>query len=424
MRFVLASWGSRGEVEPLAAVGRELLRRGHDVQMAVAPDLVGFTESAGLPAVAYGPEWHTFTDAYRDYWTYFFRHPWRMQTLGRMWREVSQPLLRSRKEVGRLLTALADGADLLLTGMNYEEAAANVAEHLGIPLTTVHWFPLRPNGRLVPALRPAWGRRAMSVFEWLSWQGARTVEDAQRRELGLDKATAPWQTRIAEQGSLEIQAYDAVCFPGLAEEWAGYAAQRPFVGALALELTTDADQEVLSWIAAGTPPIFFGFGSMPVKSPADTIAMIAATCAELGERAVIGAAGSDFRDVPRFDHVKVVGVVNFAAIFPACRVIVHHGGAGTTAASLRAGVPELILSMDLNQALWGMQIKRMKVGTSRRFSSATRQTLVRDLREVLAAPYTAEAREVATRMTKAGESVRVAADLVERAARPRVGGAR
>ena len=56
MKFVLASYGTRGDVEPCAAVGRELLRRGHEVRMAVAPDLVGFVESAGLAAVAYGPD--------------------------------------------------------------------------------------------------------------------------------------------------------------------------------------------------------------------------------------------------------------------------------------------------------------------------------------------------------------------------------
>ena len=56
MKFVLACYGTRGDVEPCAAVGRELLRRGHEVRMAVPPDLVGFVESAGLAAVAYGPD--------------------------------------------------------------------------------------------------------------------------------------------------------------------------------------------------------------------------------------------------------------------------------------------------------------------------------------------------------------------------------
>ena len=139
------------------------------------------------------------------------------------------------------------------------------------------------------------------------------LEDAQRRELGLPKATGPSARRIAERGSLEIQAYDEVCFPGLAAEWAKWDGQRPFVGALTMELPTDADEEVASWIAAGTPPIFFGFGSMPVESPADTLAMISAACAQLGERALVCAGGTDFSDVPHFEHVKVVGAVNYAA---------------------------------------------------------------------------------------------------------------
>lgn len=55
MKFVLASYGTRGDIEPCAAVGRELIRRGHDVCMAVPPDLIGFVEAAGLTAVPYGP---------------------------------------------------------------------------------------------------------------------------------------------------------------------------------------------------------------------------------------------------------------------------------------------------------------------------------------------------------------------------------
>ena len=239
--------------------------------------------------------------------------------------------------------SLADGADLLLTGVIVEQAAANVAEYYDIPLATLHSFPMRANGQLVPILPSPLIRSAMTVYEWLGWRMTKKLEDAQRRELGLPKATGPSSRRIAERGSLEIQAYDEVCFPGLAAEWAKWDGRRPFVGALTMELPTDADEEVASWIAAGTPPIFFGFGSMPVESAADTVAMISAACAQLGERALVCAGWSDFSDVPHFEHVKVVGAMNYAAIFPACRAVVHHGGAGTTAAGLRAGVPTLIL---------------------------------------------------------------------------------
>jgi len=187
-------------------------------------------------------------------------------------------------------------------------------------------------------------------------------------------------------------------------------------------LATEADEDVMSWIAAGTPPICFGFGSIPVESPADMITMIAGACAQVGERALLCAGWTDFSDVPQFDHVKVVGAVNYATVFPSCRAVVHHGGAGTTAAGLRAGVPTLILWMADVQVIWGAAVKRLKVGTSRRFSAVTEKTLVADLRTVLAPQYVARACQIATRMTKPAESVTTAADLMEDvASRKRVG---
>ena len=110
--------------------------------------------------------------------------------------------------------------------------------------------------------------------------------------------------------------------------------------------------------------------------------------------------------------------MNYAAIFPACRAVVHHGGAGSTAASLRAGVPTLILAMVSDQPIWGAMVKRLKVGTARRFSTTTQKSLVADLRRILAPQYVTRAREIGDRMTKPAESVAAAADLVENLARP------
>jgi UDP:flavonoid glycosyltransferase YjiC (YdhE family) len=423
MKFVLAFYGTRGDVEPGVAVGRELLRRGHDVQMAVPPDLIGFAESAGLAAVGYGRDTQAWLEVTRNFWARFFRNFWKVREVIELFRESREPGTQSWAEMSTTLTSLAEKADLLLTGLSYQELAANVAEYQGIPLATLHWLPIRVNGHVVPFLPPPLIRSAMKVYEWLVWRGVKKVEDAQRRELGLPKSTGPAPRRIAERGSLEIQAYDEVCFPGLTAEWTKRARRealnRPFVGTLTMELPTAADDEVASWIAAGTPPIFFGFGSIPVESPADAIAMIGAACAQLGERALVGAGWSDFSNVPHFDHVKVVGTMNYAAIFPACRALVHHGGAGTTAAGLRAGVPTLILWMADVQFIWGAALKRLKVGTARRFSTTNEKSLVADLRRILAPQYVARAREIGARMNKPTESVAGAADRVEDFARLR-----
>ena len=56
MKFALASYGTRGDIEPCIVIGRELLRRGHEVRVAVPPNLVGLAEAAGFGATSYGPE--------------------------------------------------------------------------------------------------------------------------------------------------------------------------------------------------------------------------------------------------------------------------------------------------------------------------------------------------------------------------------
>ncbi|MFV8167207.1 glycosyltransferase [Mycobacterium sp. 134] len=419
MKLVLAAYGTRGDLEPSVAAGRELMRRGHDVRMAVPPDLVGFAESAGLVAVPYGLDTQAWLGVYRDFWTCFFHRFWRVGELRRLWREMWDLSDRSWTQMSTALTSLAAGADLLFAGQSYQEPAANVAEYHDIPFATLHNTPVRVNGKLLSRLPGPVARAAMWAYDWLGWRLNKKVEDAQRRELGLPRATGPVSGRIAARGALEVQAYDEVCFPGLAEEWAQWRSERPFVGTLTMELATEADQEIASWVAEGTPPICFGFGSMPVESPSATVEMIASACAELGQRALVCSGWSDYSDVPQYDHVKVVGAVNYAAVFPACRAAVHHGGAGTLAASLRAGVPTLVLWIDGVQPVWASRVKLLNVGAVRSFSSTTRETLVADLGKVLDPACAARARGVAARMVPAAESVARTADLIESYARQR-----
>jgi UDP:flavonoid glycosyltransferase YjiC (YdhE family) len=308
--------------------------------------------------------------------------------------EVAEHFTQVWAERSTTLTTLANGADLVLTGIAEQGLAANVADYYGIPLAALHFYP-----------------REHSRPDDLIGRVTKQAEAAQRRALGLPEAAG------LSTVSLEIQAYDELCFPGVAAKWGEQAGRRPFVGALTLELPTDADDEVLSWIGAGTPPIYFGFGSMRVTSPADTVAMIGAACTQLGERALICSGASDFTQIPQAEHVKVVGAVNHTAVFPACRAIVHHGGTGTTAASLRAGIPTLILWMWIDHPISAEVVTRLGVGSGRQFSETTQEALVADLRSIVTPQCVTRAREVATRMTKPAESVASAADLLEDAAR-------
>jgi UDP:flavonoid glycosyltransferase YjiC (YdhE family) len=420
MKFVLAAHGTRGDIEPCASVGIELLRRGHDVRMAVPPNMIGFVESSGLSAVAYGPDTDEQIVAVAD----FIHNAFKIQNPVNLARAFKELYVEGWAEMSRTLTSLADGADLLMTGQTYHGVVANVAEYHDVPVAGLHHFPVQPNGQIgvpfLPSPAPV-VRTALKAAWQLYAQISKAEERAQRRELGLPEAATSARQRMAEAGSLEIQAYDVACFPGLAQEWNGLRPfQRPFVGALTLELGADTDDEVASWIASGKPPIYFGFGSTPVQSPAETVAMIAAACAELGERALIYSAdGSDTRHA---DHVKLVGQVNYTTILPTCRAAVHHGGAGTTAASLRAGLPTLVLWDVADQPIWGAQVKSLKVGSARRLTKVSRKSLVRDLRSILSAECAARAREIAPRMTKPADAAASAADLLEQTARAGVSG--
>ncbi|MBW0015710.1 glycosyltransferase [Mycobacterium sp.] len=388
MKVVVVCHGSRGDVEPGIAAGRELLRRGHDVLVAAPSNMLGFVEAAGLTAVAYGPdsreEMNPASELFRDLTT-------KMHGEVTMLTKVVEHVTQVKADKTATLKAVARGADLLLAGFNEQGLVANMAEYQRIPMAALQPFPTRilSSQSMVPVV-------------------TKQTDDAQRHALGLSEAPGS-----AAAEPLEIQAYDALCLPGPPADWVDPGGRRPFVGALTLELATDSDDEVLSWIADGNPPIYFGFGSTPIPSPAETAAVISAACARLGERALICAGPNDFTQMPNLDNVKVVGSVNHAAIFPACRAAVHHGGAGTTAAALRAGIPALILWFWLDQPVWAAGIERLKVGSGRAFSASTLDSLVADLCSVLTPECRVRAGEVAAQMSKPADSAAGVADLLE-----------
>src|ERR1700730_15616344 len=131
MKFVVAGYGSRGDVEPCAAAALELLRRGHDVRMAVPPNMLGFVESAGLAAVAYGPasreEMNPATDLMRSL------SPG-IQNLVSVMPEIIKHVGEVKAGKSATLTPLAKGADLILAGFNEQGVAGDVAGASDNPL--------------------------------------------------------------------------------------------------------------------------------------------------------------------------------------------------------------------------------------------------------------------------------------------------
>ncbi len=386
MKCVLAAYGSRGDVEPCAVVGRELRRRGHEVHLAVPPNMVAFVESAGLDAVAYGPDSQAQLNTAADFFVGNMKNPYAALP------EVVERVTKVWVDKGTALAALAEGADLLVTGMNEQRLAANIAEHQHIPLVALHFFPAR-----------------IQAPSALNSKLVQLSEEPLRRALGMPDAPEP------APAALEIQAYDERCLPGRPEEWAEPG--KPFVGALSLQSPADADDEVLAWIGEGPAPVYFGMGSTPISPPAEIVEMVITACAQLNQRLLICTGPNDLSGFDHHDHVKFVGAVNHAAILPGCEAAVHHGGAGTTAAAMRAGVPSLILWLWLDQPVWAAGVHQLNIGTAQRFSEVTSQSLGVGLKSILTPDYLDRARIIATQMISPEESASAAADLIENVAR-------
>jgi UDP:flavonoid glycosyltransferase YjiC (YdhE family) len=354
------------------------------VRIAVPPNMLAFVESVGLAAVAYGPESHAQLETAASFFGGHVGNPFGALP------EVVERVSHIWLDKGTTLASIAENADVLVAGMNEQRLATNIAECHRIPLVALHFFPSRiqPTGMLHSQL-------------------SQRCEEPLRRSLGLPEALEP------AVPLLEIQAYDERCLPGQPAQWAEPG--KPFAGALTLESPTDADDAVQSWIAGGTAPIYFGLGSTPIGPPADIVEMMIAACARLGARLLVCSGPNDLSEYDHFDHVKIVSAVNHAAIFPKCRVTVHHGGAGTTAAAMRAGVPSLILWLWLDQPVWAAGVQQLKIGTAQRFSDVTQDSLVTGLTLILAPEYLDRAGDVAAQMVSPQESASCAADFLESA---------
>lgn len=419
MRFAFALMGSRGDVQPALPVALELRRRGHRVDLGVAPNLVPLAARLGLDPVPLGLDSRTLLGSdtvRRD------KHSRNPRTWVRAHREMAA---YGWTELREGLADLASGADAVVVGLLGQEVGSAVAEAYGCGFAALHYFPVRPNG-VVPLLPRGGPRLQRAVWEaglGLRWALTRTAENEQRRALGLGPAVVRLQDRLRDRGAVEVQAYDPLLVSGLADAW---GVNCPFTGFLALadddrarlDETTGSDPELEEWLAAGDPPVYVGFGSMPVADPAAVLAAVDGACADLGLRALVSSGWNSFEhssDAGDDERVRVVGAVDHATILPRCAAAVHHGGAGTTAAALRARIPMVVGWYSADQPLWGRLIERAGVGVSREATSLDRATLRGALEQALQPEVVRRADELGRGLTPPDIAVKAAADALEMA---------
>jgi sterol 3beta-glucosyltransferase len=244
---------------------------------------------------------------------------------------------------------------------------ADIAEALGVPLVVAPLQPITPTGAWPSALLPnthSLGRRAnwlshrlLGLAVWLPW---RPVFDTWRGAwLGLAPARADHLTRLLAARAPFVYGFS----PWLLTRPSDWPAHHVIAGRWPLP---DPDFEpaegLVRFLAAGPPPVYLGFGSMGARRPAEDAALALEAARSTGRRLVL-LGGREARSLAseRAD-VFVVESVPHAWLLPQIAAALHHGGAGTTHAVLRAGAPSAAIPAAADQFFWGARAAALGAG--------------------------------------------------------------
>lgn len=415
MRVVILAVGTRGDVEPALALAWRLRARGHEVSLAVPMDLTGFAREAGFDASPVSLDTREFLESPQGQ---------RFLAAGDS-REYVRLLVAKKKEIVHALhddlTSAVKGADVVVGTRLVEEEGSSLAEWLGVPFVALHYYPARSNpayaspfvtARRLPAPLT---RLTHRLFERTQWRHNAADVNRLRHTLGLPAADRPATVRFARTGIVEIQAYSRFLVPELAD----WDARRPLTGPLRLEpeqralLRSDhGDAELDRWLDEGDAPVYVGFGSQPVLDGPGLIAQVRRTAERLGVRVLLNAGWSRLEPGDTGPRLLLRRSVDHDRVFPRCRVAVHHGGAGSTAASVGAGLPTVVCADFADRALWGRAVTRLGVGTTTPFAGLDADRLTAAIRPLLAAGPARRARQLAARMATEDGTTR-AVDIIE-----------
>jgi sterol 3beta-glucosyltransferase len=365
MRIAIIAMGSRGDVQPYLALGKGLKDAGHLVRLITHENFAQLVNSYGL-----------------EFWP----------ARGDVQAIMESPKLRELLEKGNFLAINAyaskaaqeaalnwaedglvacQGMDLMIVGVGGLFVALALAEKLKIPLLQAYIFPFTPTKTFPAILFPPVVAKFGGLVNWLShqffrqimWQGARKGDRlARQKVLGLTPAPF-WGL----YNSTHLQSYPVLY------GFSSHILTKPadwkntcLTGYWFLDEAADwiPPAALLDFLDRGTPPIYIGFGSMGSRNPEQTADLVLEAIAMTGQRAILqsGWGGLSKTDLP--DNVLIIDSISHSWLFPRVAAVVHHGGAGTTAAGLRAGVPTIIIPFFGDQPFWGRRVAELGVGTA------------------------------------------------------------
>ncbi len=346
MRITILSVGSRGDVQPLLGFGLGLAAGGHDVRVAAFPRFERQVRDVGLDfaPLAEGRISRGATAEDR-----------RVAQRGSRQTPALVALVKDARSVigERLADALAacEGADVIVTNELALLLGWQASEHSGAELV---------RARLCPPPRMAESPAAPAVRQ-AAWLIMRRWLAAARRTAGLPALSRREPVgQLAARQTLELRAYSPAVVPNSPP----VSASTRVTGYWFLKDDVDPEppQELAQFLAAGPPPVCVGFGSMIDADPAGMSELAVEALRRAGQRGVLIRGAQDPSEARLPDSVIAVGAISHDWLFARCSAVVHHGGAGTIAAALKAGVPSVVVPHMIDQVAWGRAIHALGAG--------------------------------------------------------------
>ena len=360
MKVLMLAPGTRGDVAPAAGLGRSFVDDGHDVTIVAGAEYARLVVEAGCTHVGFDAPMTLAEPSDPD------------SSEGRKGPGVAAYLrvLRSyMDDAATAALAAAPGADVVLTNA-ISPYGHDIAEHLGVPSAAALLQPAEPSSAYPPMIA---SRRDLGPANRLAGRLAERVRTPYdpacarvRSELGLPAESRAHAQRRRRAASLPVHhGISPVVLPR-PSDWADRLSLDGFwwpapAGAGA------PGAALAETLASGPPPVVVSLGSLPpggavVRAVADAVRGTGLRTVLQGE--ALDATARHLEDELGPDRVLRVGDVPHAWLLPRAAAVVHHAGAGVTAAALRAGVPSVPLPMDTDQPFWGRRLVALSAGTA------------------------------------------------------------
>ena len=361
MNITIATVGSRGDIQPYVALGRGLQAVGHHVQLAADTEFETFIRSQGL---GFAPVNADPRQALEEDIRQIGSNPIRLLNwIKRNLKPVAHQYVVDIKQA-------CQGSD----GILYSTLAFlsyHGAEALQIPSEAAFLQPFTPTRAFsnpVATEAPRW-LPFQGEFNWLSfrlnnllsYRMFKGIADDCRREI-LDLPPVPW--RVYQALDLSEMPIIYGYSPHVIPKPTDWDSHKHVTGYWFLESDEkwQPPAELIRFLETGSSPVYVGFGSMVDREAETLTGLVVDALQQAGRRGILLGGWSELGGGGLPDTVLKVTEVPHEWLFPRVAAVVHHGGAGTTAAGLRAGVPAVIVPFFADQPFWGRQVYQLGVG--------------------------------------------------------------